>query len=151
MHTMSITDTAPACRDSAARHTLRRVLFTALGLAFTGVAILGTLLPGIPSLMPLLVAVFFLARGNPPLERRIRRLRILQPVFRMIEPGRPFPRRARYASLAMMWLSVGVSAALTARSLHPIVPTAILATGLVGTVCIWRFRREPSASLAGQS
>lgn len=121
-----------------------RWLMAALGGVCFALAAVGAVVPGLPTTVFLLVGSYLLTRSCPVLERRLRESRLFRPYARYLEPGAPLPARARVTALAGMWLSIGASAVLLglAGSGRLTVGT-LAASGLIGSVVIVRYRRNP--------
>ena len=113
----------------------RRVVFLALGVACTGLAAVGVLVPGLPTTVFLIAASFFFTRGSPRLERRLRDSRWFGPyLLRLAETGGAMPRRAKVAAMLSMWAGIAISIYLL-RGI-PALQAVTAALGLAGTVAI---------------
>lgn len=123
---------------------LTRPLFAALALAFTGVALAGVALPGLPTVPFLLVAVACGRRGWPGLAERLEsHPRWGAPLRDWREHG-AVPRRSKRAAAALMALSWATMAALGVA-----VP-ALAVAGIVMTgVLAWLWLR-PEVARAGR-
>lgn len=115
----------------------------AVGVACFGLAMVGTVVPGMPTTVFLLIGSFFLTRSCPWLEERLLRVRVLRPYAQFLRSTEPMPRKMRIAALAAMSVSVGGSLALLAATdaLTPLIASIIVALWLAGVVAILRFRR----------
>jgi hypothetical protein len=125
---------------------LRNSLFTFGGVTCVGVAVVGIALPGIPTTGPLLLASFLLAKGNPSLQRWLLRCPLFRRYFEYLDGCTVMPMKARCWATAWMWASIAASSIflLATGSGGPAIVTACFAAGLVGTVVIFRFRRDRS-------
>jgi hypothetical protein len=109
-----------------------------LGVACTGLAALGVLVPGLPTTVFLIAASYFFTRSSPPLEKRLRESRWFGSYLRRLaESGGAMPRRAKIAALLSMWAGIAASVFLLWGALA--LQAATVALGLVGTVTIVRF------------
>jgi uncharacterized membrane protein YbaN (DUF454 family) len=104
--------------------TLRRGAYVVIGLASVGLAVLGALLPGLPTTVFLLVALWAFSRSSDRMHRWVRQA----PVFReaMTHVDRYHEERTigrgvkivavscAWTSVALFFLSNGVSVSLTA-------------------------------------
>jgi uncharacterized membrane protein YbaN (DUF454 family) len=114
-----------------------------LGVACFGLGAVGTVVPGMPTTIFVLVGSYFLARSCPALERKLREARVFRPYAIYLEPSTPFPPRARRGALAAMWVSIAVSGGLLAwRGVGPVGLAVLVLAGLAGTWAILQFRRH---------
>lgn len=112
---------------------MRRLLYQAGGLLFTGLGIIGAFLPLLPTVPFLLLALFCFARSNPAWAQRLLNHPRYGPPLRDWQTRRAIPRRAKIAALATMAVSVGITA-LTAGWPWVLVPLAVM---LVSGSWIW--------------
>ena len=123
-------------------------MYTALGIALVGVGAVGAVLPGLPTTIFLIGAVWCFGRSCPWMERKlIRENKLFAPFVPYLEPGTPIPTKARVFALGSMWTAIAISSALLmSRSEVPIfVPMIVIASGIAGTICILRFRTARQA------
>ena len=120
---------------------LKRTAYIGFGLLFVVVGYFGMLLPGIPTVGPLLLASFFFARSSPYLEKKLIRNRFFAPVLPYLDGEKAMPFKARLASIGLMWLSILLSLFLLLRTgVGGVwIPGLIVLAGMVGTVFILRF------------
>ena len=83
-----------------------RPLYSALGLVAVGLAVVGTVLPIMPTVQFLLLAVYFFARSNPAWEQRILDHPYWGPQVRDWKERRAISRPAKLAAITAM--SAGV-------------------------------------------
>ena len=112
---------------------MRRHLWTAAGLLFVGIGAVGAVLPLLPTVPFLLLALFCFARGNPVWEQRLLDHPTYGPLLLDWRQRRAIPRRAKWAALIAMAVSVAVTA-FTAGWPWVLIPLAVMA--LSGT-WIW--------------
>lgn len=112
---------------------MRRHLWTGAGLFFVGVGAVGAFLPLLPTVPFLLLALFCFARGNPVWEQRLLAHPKYGPLLLDWRQRRAIPRRAKWAALIAMAISVLVTG-LTAGWPWVLIPVAVMA--LSGT-WIW--------------
>jgi len=123
----------------------KRIVFAVIGVGLVGLAGIGAVLPGIPTVGPLMLASFFLLKSSPALEKRLVRNRFFGKYVCYLDGTTELPTRTRVSSIAMMWVSISISGLI----IHFTSPgrTWLLVVlgiaGLTGTVVIWRFRRSP--------
>ena len=125
-----------------------RYLLALLGLISVGLAIVGAVLPGLPTTIFLILASWCFTRSCPWLEERLFRMRVFRPYLKIVRGEEPLSPRARIVSLVMMWAAIGVSLlVLDARcALVPWLGAVLVGAGVVGSIVIARFRRASSAA-----
>lgn len=125
---------------------IKRVVFSGLGFVFVAIGFIGIFLPGIPTTGPLIAASFFLARGNPRLQRKLLGHRIFRSYLPYLDGSIAMPLRARMWALASMWISILVSCIFMSQTIHArtVVMGLTMAMGLVGTGFILLYRRKES-------
>ena len=81
------------------------------------------------------------------LQERLLKNRFLAPYLRLVDGDRPMTTRTRIAILAMIWAATTISMMIfhARGSLSTAVGIALAAAALVGSVVVWRFRRERAA------
>ncbi|MDG1513310.1 MAG: DUF454 family protein [Mariniblastus sp.] len=129
-----------------ANSKLKRYTNATIGLLFVVVAAVGAVLPGIPTVGPLMLASFFLLKSSPALEKRLVRNRFFAKYLAYIDGTTPMTNRMRISSILMMWLSISISAAVSmaAGNIKFWLIGILVTAGLIGTVFIWRYRRGAS-------
>lgn len=116
-----------------------RVLLAGTGIGCVGLAGVGAIVPGLPTTVFLIIAVWCFTRSCPWLTDRLVRNRFFGPFLRYLEPGAIMPRRAKVVAISAMWLAIIFSCTLLLfRSISPIIPAIIMLSGIIGTVCIVR-------------
>lgn len=117
------------------RDRTRRAVFAALGVACTGLAGLGVVVPGLPTTVFLIGASYLFARSSPRLENRLRESRWFGSTLRRIaESGGAMPRRAKLVALLSMW--AGIAGSVLVLSGVVALQVTTVALGLVGTATI---------------
>ncbi|MEM9501032.1 MAG: YbaN family protein [Pseudomonadota bacterium] len=84
-----------------------RRLYLAAGLVFTGLGAIGAVLPIVPTVPFLLVAVFCFARSNPAWERMILEHPTWGPQVRDWQERRAISRRSKVLAIASIVAGVG--------------------------------------------
>ena len=119
-------------------------MFGALGVFFVVFAGVGAVLPGIPTVGPLLLGSFFLTKSSPALEKRMIRNKFFARYLPYLDGSESMTTKARLTSIGLMWVSISFSGVVLYASGKA--PTWLLVTlvvaGLIGTVFIWRFGRR---------
>jgi hypothetical protein len=90
---------------------LRRTLYAGVGLGFVALAVLGAMLPVLPSTPFVLLASYFFVRSSPRLHSWLLRSRLFGGMLRDWQKHRAVRPRVVGISLAMLTLAVGSSAA----------------------------------------
>jgi hypothetical protein len=134
-----------------ANSTFKRYTNATLGLMFVFVAAAGAVLPGIPTVGPLMLASFFLLKSSPALEKRLVRNQFFAKYLAYIDGTTPMTNRMRISSILMMWLSISVSALISMATgdLKFWLIGLLVTAGLIGTAFIWRYRRSASPAPSG--
>lgn len=110
-----------------------------------GIAGVNVFIPGMPTTVFLIIAVWCFARSSPKLSERLVRNRFFGRFVRYLEPGAHMPLRAKIIACTMMWLAITASSILVISRGAPVfVPAIIIALGLVGTLCVVRQGRASS-------
>ena len=127
-----------------ANSKLKRYTHATIGLLFVIVAAVGAVLPGIPTVGPLMLASFFLLKSSPALEKRLVRNRFVAKYLAYIDGTTPMTNRMRISSILMMWLSISISAivSMATGNIKYWLIGILITAGLIGTVFIWRYRRK---------
>ncbi len=130
---------APA--DTAVSSTLSRPvrwLFASLGAVATALAVVGAILPGVPTTIFLIIASYCFTRSCPWLEERLLSHRLFAPYAVYVRRHEPMPRRARLVALLLMWASVSFSLAWLSYTgwLSPRSGAVIVGAALAGSVAV---------------
>ena len=121
---------------------VRRVFLLSLGGLSLGVGALGVIVPGLPTTIFVLAAVYLFAQSHPPLERWVREHRIFGPYLSLGRRG--MPRRARITAIGVMWIAISISVVVL-WSGGPLWPSVVVGLGVVGTVYLIFGLRAPAA------
>lgn len=118
---------------------MRKLVLVVVGLAFTGLSLLGAVLPGLPTTPFLIVALWAFARSSRRLTGWIQRVPILQSALReaqRFEERRSLRPAVKLAAVALAWISVLFVAWWKHSLSDPLV--GIVALGAIaGTVTMW--------------
>jgi uncharacterized membrane protein YbaN (DUF454 family) len=124
---------------------IRRVLYRILGWASVGMAVVGAITPGIPTVPFVILAGYFFVRSSPEAHEWLRRSRWFGPILRDWEAHRGVRRSLRNAALAL----IGASMAITLLIGLPVALAApIVAMQIVLLVLTLRVRVVEPAPLA---
>jgi uncharacterized membrane protein YbaN (DUF454 family) len=94
------------------RANLSRLVLAGVGVLSAGLAVVGAVLPGLPSTIFVIFASYCFARSCPWLEDRLLRNRLLAPYMAFIDERRPMPRRAKAITITIVWAATTSSAVL---------------------------------------
>ncbi len=115
---------------------LRRLVYVALGLLFVGLAVLGVLLPVLPTTPFLLLASYFFVRSSTRLNAWLLRSRVFGRLLRDWQRHRGVCPRVKLTAVVVLVVAVACSALLADLSLPLLI--ALLGLGLVGLVVVLR-------------
>jgi uncharacterized membrane protein YbaN (DUF454 family) len=94
---------------------LTRPLYLLVGLASVGLGMVGVVVPGLPTTVFLLIALWCFAKASPRMERWLRTHAVLGPFIHNWEQERAVPRSAKVlagttmlASVLLAWLGFGI-------------------------------------------
>jgi hypothetical protein len=120
-------------KDPKLRHF--RPLLAAAGLFFTALALLGILLPVLPTTPFLLLAAWCFARSSPRLYAWLHENRLFGKHLRRYRNGEGLPLPAKVTAISLLWLTLGASAAW-AWPQRPWLAAALVFIGAAVTVHI---------------
>ena len=113
----------------------RRILFGSLGVVALALAVVGALVPGLPSTVFVIAAAWCFARSVPAWERRLLANRLFGTALRRFRDTGGMSRRAKRAAIASMWISVVLSGAALART-EPAAAIAAFTMAGIGTLVL---------------
>lgn len=88
---------------------LRRLLFTATGLAATGLGVLGIILPLMPATPFLLLAAYFFSRSSPRFHRWLLSNRIFGSYIENYRSGRGLGLVEKWVTIATLWVALTIT------------------------------------------
>ena len=106
------------------RSRLSKPFFIVLGLIFTGLAILGAILPGMPATVFLIVALWAFSRSSDRMTRWLESIPILRTALkeaRRFEERRAVRPAVKRVAVGFAWSSVAIMAGLTQSLTQPVV------------------------------
>ena len=89
-----------------------RIILAALGFLSLGLAIVGVVLPGIPTTGPVLLAAFLFSRSSERFDRWLVEHRLFGPIVRDWRAGRGFTARAKMISVVAIALTFSITIVL---------------------------------------
>ena len=108
----------------------KRLLFGAIGVAATIVAVIGVWLPGVPTVFPLIIALWAFSKSSVRLKQWVEQLPLLKHALReagRFEQDRSVDRRVKLIAVASAWVSTLV-VMVTTRN--------VVAAGVVAGVAV---------------
>jgi hypothetical protein len=124
------------------RSILLRALYAVLGFAFLGLGIAGTLIPGIPGTINLIVALWFFSMSSERMHCWMLENRLFGKQLRDYKAGLGIPRRVKIFAVTSITLAVGISTMFFIENLW-------LRIGLIlfGIVGIWFVLTRPTTEV----
>jgi uncharacterized membrane protein YbaN (DUF454 family) len=125
---------------------IRRMLYVALGLFFVGLAVLGVVLPVLPTTPFVLLASYFFVRSSPRLHGWLLRSRVFGGLLRDWQRHRAVRPRVKVVAVLVLVAAVAASALFANLPLPALL--GLLALGAVGLVVVLRLPvlREPATA-----
>lgn len=81
----------------------KRWLLAGLGVICVGLGALGTIVPGLPTTIFVIIAAWSFSKSCPWLEDKLLRNKMFGPSMEIIDGKRPFTRKARGIAMSMMF------------------------------------------------
>lgn len=129
---------------------LERYVLAALGVVCVGLAALGTVLPGLPTTIFLIVAAYLFTRSCPYLEERLIRNRLFAPYLRFLDEPATIPFRAKVVAIVLMWTCTLTSSAIfVATGRAAWIALVLIPAAAVGTWFILRWGASANQRIAG--
>lgn len=116
-----------------AKHKMKYLLIT-VGLLFVGLAILGIILPGLPTTPFLLLASAAFIRSSPKLYKWLIEHSVFGPILRDFSEKGGISLKVKIISILLVWVTIGISLVFIIDS--ETYRWVIAACGLLGTVII---------------
>ena len=118
--------------------TIMKLLFTALGLLATALAVAGIFLPVLPTSPLLLLAAWLFYRSNPRLRHWLINHPVLGSYIKNYLTYRAIPLRAKVISISTLWVVISVSVFMLMGK--PLIQTILLLIAVGVTIHICRIR-----------
>lgn len=131
---------------------IRRAVYVTLGLLFVGLAVLGVLLPVLPTTPFVLLASYFFVRSSPRLHGWLLRSRVFGRFLRDWQRHRGV--RPRVKVVAVLMLLTAVTLSLVLGNLPWPLVVLLVGLALVGLTVVLRLpviREEANTAFAGES
>jgi uncharacterized protein len=81
----------------------KRWMLAGLGVVCVGLGALGTIVPGLPTTIFVIIAAWSFSKSCPWLEQKLLRNKMFGPSMEIIDGKRPFTRKARGIAMGMMF------------------------------------------------
>lgn len=118
---------------------VRRVILVVGGFAFTGLWIVGGLLPILPGTLFFLLAAWCFLQGSPRLHRLLTQNRLFGSYFQDYQKGRGIPLLVKVGLILWIWTSTVLSTMFVARAWWLRALLLLLAVGMT-----WNIARIPT-------
>jgi uncharacterized membrane protein YbaN (DUF454 family) len=112
-----------------------RIIYGALGWCAVALAVVGALVPGLPTTVFVLIASYCFSKSSPRVEAWLRNNRWLGATLRRLASDGGLPPSAKRTALTAMWTAILVSSVVLLR-MHWAAALATLGSGVVGTLSI---------------
>jgi hypothetical protein len=123
---------------------IRGWVLRAAGLFFLGIAAVGVVLPILPSTCFLLVSAACFARSSPRLYHWLHHNAVFGKLLRDYRDYRMIPMRVKFASLVVLWVTIGITFFAVPNLLVRIVVVTVASTVTLHVVSL-RHRAAPEA------
>lgn len=131
---------------------MSKPLLILIGFIFTGLAILGAILPGVPTTVFLIVALWAFSRSSERLTRWLERIPVLQTALkeaRRFEERRAIRPAVKIIAVSFAWGSAVLTALLSQTLTSPLVISIGLAAMAATVFMLWiPTDREPPEDAA---
>lgn len=129
------------------KNPFKRGLYLVLGLLFLGLALVGIVVPGLPTTINAIIAGFFFARSSSRFDDWLTSHRVLGPIVLDHRNGVGFTTRAKTIAVTAITISIVVSLWIIARSTAPAFVMVIV--GLAWVYAVWYVLHQPTKQDAG--
>lgn len=119
----------PAMAKQAQRR-IARIILTGLGFLSLGVAVVGLVLPGIPTTGPVLLSAYFFSRSSERFDNWLIGHRVFGPIVRDWRAGLGFSRRAKALAIVAIAVTFSVTIVFAATNVIVRVALVLLAVGI---------------------
>lgn len=125
---------------------IKRGLYLVLGLLFLGLALVGIVVPGLPTTINAIIAGFFFARSSERFDNWLTSHRVLGPIVLDHRNGIGFTVRAKTIAVSAITISISLSSWIIAGSDAPSFVLAIMAVAWV--YAVWYVLHQPTKPMA---
>lgn len=97
---------------SLAKSRIARGAYVGAGFGFVGLGVLGAILPGLPSTVFFILALWAFKKSSPRFERWLLENRMIGPTLRDWDEHRSIRRRTRNFAIGLIWVTITISAVI---------------------------------------
>ena len=123
-----------------------RRLWAGLGLVFVGLGMVGVVVPGMPTTVFMILALYCFKRGSKKFEDWLLNHRVFGPTLRDWERYKGMRKRTKIVAVSMLWVFLGVSLFFLRHK--PVVFTIVMACGAWVT---WYILSRPTVPVGASS
>lgn len=127
---------------------MQRYLLIALGILATGLAIIGAILPGLPTTPFLLIALWAFARSNQRFYNYLEKIPILRSALaeaHRFEKKRTIRLSVKFFAVSIAWGSALIIAVLT-NGQRPLLLGSVVCAALAASIFMWWIPTESATS-----
>jgi len=110
---------------------VRRWAWNLVGWTFVGIGLVGTVTPGLPTTVFMILALWCFKKGSPRFEHWLLNHRVFGPTLQVWEREKAITLRTKRIAVATMWAAIGLSSLVLARK--PVVLSIVVAAGAFAT------------------
>jgi uncharacterized membrane protein YbaN (DUF454 family) len=125
---------------------IKRAVYMVLGMLFLGLALVGIVVPGLPTTINAIIAGFFFARSSDRFDNWLTSHPVLGPPVLDHRNGIGFTTRAKTIAVSAITISISVSSWIIASSDAPSFVLAIMAVAWV--YAVWYVLHQPTKPTA---
>ncbi len=107
-----------------------RGIYVALGFLSLGVGIIGTVLPGIPTTMPIILAAFFFSKSSQRFDDWMLNHKLFGPLVRDWRAGRGFTARAKAIAITAIAITFTITVGWAVDNVAVRIGLVLLALGI---------------------
>ena len=115
----------------------RKVLFIIAGLVALALALIGVVVPGLPSTPFALLSAAMFAKSSERLYNYLLNNKLLGPRIKNYKRRKGVTKRGKVQVIILMWIMVSISSFIIIKVLP--IRIIILSAGAVGTIVVWFF------------
>lgn len=115
--------------------SIKRILLLIAGVLALLLGIIGVFLPLLPTVPLVLLAAFCFARSSKRLHQWLLQHRYFGPMIENFQGGKGIPKRVKYRTIVIIWLSMGFSCWIVAKLWLCMM---LIVIGLGVSVYLWR-------------
>ena len=112
------------------QNRMLRGVYLALGFLSLGLGIVGTVLPGIPTTMPIILAAFFFSKSSPRFDNWMVNHRVFGPLIRDWRSGAGFSARIKAIAIAAIAVTFTITVVWMVEATGVRIGLILLATAI---------------------